>query len=134
MGEKRMFVLAHDLARRRAVEAVAGAPQDWVVEIKPKTRSLEQNAMLHALCGAAAEQATWMGRKLDLVSWKRLFVDGYLRERGDGAMVLPSLDGRGVVSVGEPTRSMSKPEMAELIEWIQAWCAEHGVETERVDA
>lgn len=133
--EKRMFVMAHEEARRRAMSAVADAPAGWVVEVKPKTRSLEQNALLHALCGQVAKRKVWMGRRIEGTDWKRLFVDGYLREKHQGGFsVVPSLDGTGVVSVGEPTRSMSKADMTELIEYIQAWCAENGIEVERGEA
>lgn len=45
---KQTFVLSHSSARRNAVLAVMEAPDDFRVEIKPKGRSLAQNAFSHA--------------------------------------------------------------------------------------
>lgn len=130
MSEKLTFVLAHATARERAVAAVERAPDGWVVEIKPKTRTLEQNALLHALCAAVSRQRQWAGRWIDTVGWKRLFVDAFLRETtGTGMTVSPSLDMTGVVSVGEPTHAMSKQQLIDLIDWITAWCRENEIET-----
>lgn len=44
MSDKRTFILSHEIARRGAMRAVADAPAGYVIEIKPRTRSLEQNA------------------------------------------------------------------------------------------
>lgn len=49
MRDGKTFVLAHATARQLAIEAVRNAPDGYVVEVKPKTRSPEQNALLHAL-------------------------------------------------------------------------------------
>lgn len=46
--EKQVFVLANEQVRRNAVMAVMAAGLDMRVEIKPKGRTLSQNAFSHA--------------------------------------------------------------------------------------
>ena len=53
--EKRTFILAHEVARANAIEAVRNAPQGYAVVIQERTRTLDQNAaqwpILQALPG-----------------------------------------------------------------------------------
>lgn len=106
--------------RQMLVQAVLTTPDGHFVAIQEPTRSLNQNAKLHAMCGDIAAQMTWMGRKLGIEDWKRLLVDSWMRETGRMHLV-PSLDGKGVVALGQQTRSLGVKEMAELIESIQAF-------------
>ncbi len=98
-----------------------------VKEHKP-SRSLEQNAMFHAICGELATQLQWAGRWLDAEGWKRLLVDAWAREsnrrQGD---IVPSLDGASIVNLAVQTRRMTVGEMADLITFAQAWAVENGV-------
>jgi len=98
-----------------------------VKEHKP-SRSLEQNAKFHAICGELATQLQWAGRWLDAEGWKRLLVDAWAREsnrrQGD---IVPSLDGASIVNLAVQTRRMTVGEMADLITFAQAWAVENGV-------
>lgn len=98
-----------------------------VQEHKP-SRSLEQNAMFHAICGELATQVKWAGRWIDAEGWKRLLVDAWAREsnrqQGD---VVPSLDGASIVNLSIQTRRMTVGQMAELITFAQAWAVENNV-------
>jgi len=92
------------------------------------TRSLDQNAMFHAICSDIARQRTWAGRKLDTEGWKRLLCDAWARAEGKAqGNVVPSLDGMSVVNLGIQTRRMKVGDMAELITFAQAWCADNDV-------
>lgn len=92
-------------------------------------RSLEQNDMLHALCGEISKKRQWAGKERDVEAWKRLLVDAYSRAEGKSQCeVVPSLDGSSVVMLGIQTRSMTVAQMAELITWTQSWCWHEGVE------
>lgn len=123
--EKRRIRLT-PMTRRMVADAVMQAPDGFFVAIQEPTRSLNQNAKLHALCSDIASQMNWMGRKLDTEDWKRLLVDSWMRETNRMHLV-PSLDGRGVVALGQQTRTLGVKEMAELIESIQAFGAMNNV-------
>ena len=99
-----------------------------MVEIKPETRSTAQNARLHAMLGDVARQIEWAGKKRDVTTWKRLMTAAWLRARGEQVEVLPAIDGHGVDIVFERTSRLSRDECGELMEFIAAWGAEHGVE------
>lgn len=130
------FVLKPDNARSRMAAAwdeackVLQFGKAVRVEVKEarSTRSLDQNAMFHAICGDIAKQRKWAGRELDAEGWKRLLVDAWARteSRAQG-MVVPSLDGQSVVTLGLQTRRMTVGDMAELITFAQAWCVENDV-------
>lgn len=92
-------------------------------------RSTEQNDLFHSICGELSQQRTWAGQHIDTEGWKRLLVDCWARatNRGQGKVV-PSLDGKSVVNLGIQTRRLPVGEMSELIEFAQAYCAEHDVE------
>lgn len=100
------------------------------VDIKEckSTRSLEQNAMLHAICEDIARQRQWAGRWIDKEGWKRLLVDAWARSenRQQGDLV-PSLDGASVVNLAVQTRTMSIGDMADLITFAQSWAVDNDV-------
>lgn len=122
MTEKRTFILSHNSARRNAMHAVANAPDGWCVEVKPRTRSLEQNAKLWACLDDIAKQVEWHGKKLDREDWKHIFTAS-LRK----LQVVPNLDGSGFVALGLSTSKMGVREMSELIELVHAFGAGRGV-------
>lgn len=115
-----MYRLVHQEARRRAVQAVLDAPEGHVVTIKPPTRSLEANAAMWAMLNDIASQVVWHGRKLDPTSWKHIFTSSLKRQD-----VVPNLDGTGFVVLGQSTSNMTKAEMSDLLELIQAFGAQH---------
>lgn len=124
--EKRLFILSHDTARRNAAQAVMDAPEGYVVRVEPKTRSLEQNARLHALFSEAARNHTWQGRKLTPTQWKTLFISGHSVATGKGADMVPGLENE-FVNIRESSASMSVARMTSLMEYVEAWMAEHEV-------
>lgn len=119
---KKTFTLAHLTARKRALQAVAEAPDGYVVTISEPTRSLEQNARLWAVLSEVSEQVTWHGKRLTPEDWKHVFSAGLKK-----LAVVPNLDGTGFVALGQSTRQMSKREFADLMTLIDAFAAERGV-------
>lgn len=123
MTEAKLFILAHDLARRRAVAAVAEAPAGYVIKVAPPTRTLDQNAKFHAICDDLAG-TPWMGKPRSAADWKVLLVSGHAVATKEAAEVVPGLEGE-FVSIRESTASMSKKRGASLIEYAQAFAAQH---------
>lgn len=122
MSDKQIYILAHVQARQRASHSVLNAPEGYVVEIKPPTRNLEQNAALWAKLNEISNQLVWHGRKLDAESWKHIFTSSLKKQD-----VVPNLDGTGFVVMGVSTSKMTKAEMSELLELITAFAAQNGV-------
>ena len=127
MSEIRIFRLVHSQARRLAAECIAQAPDGYVVTVQEPTRSSGENRLLHALIGELAEKIEWAGKKRSAEIWKRLLVAAWCRVHGQSVEILPALDGHGVDIVPARTSKLTKSECADLIEYIYAWGAEHGV-------
>ena len=125
---RKYFILAHDTARANAKTAIAESPDGYAVEIKPITRSLAQNAKLHALITDIAKSLEWAGAKRDVETWKRLLTAAWIRARGEPIEMLPALDGHGVDIVFRRTSELTVNEMIELIEYVQAWATDKGIE------
>ena len=124
---KQRYIMSHELARQRAIEAVKNAPAGYVIEVKEPTRTLEQNAKFHAMCSDVAKSGVlWMGRQLLAAQWKVMFVSGHAIATGVGADILPGLEGE-FVNVRESTARMSKKRGASLIEYVLSWCAENEI-------
>lgn len=94
-----------------------------VLSVKPETRNEAQNALLHAMLTEIAAEREWAGAKRDIEVWKRLLVASWLRARGESVEILPALDGHGVDCVFRRTSKLTKAELAELVEYIEAWRA-----------
>jgi hypothetical protein len=92
------------------------------IEVKPETRSLEQNARMWAMLSEVGAQVTWYSKKLTPEDWKHVFSSS-LRKLD----VVPNLDGTGFVALGLSTSQMTKSEMTDMIEAIYAFGAERGV-------
>lgn len=119
---KQTYILAHDLARRRAMAAVADAPAGHVVTVAEPTRSLDQNAKFHAICSDLAG-TPWAGKPRTAAEWKVLLVSGHAVATKEGAEVVPGLEGE-FINIRESTAAMSKKRGASLIEYAQAFAAQ----------
>jgi hypothetical protein len=95
--------------------------QRITLSVEEERRNLPQNALLHATLADIARTREWAGRKWDVLTWKRLLTAAWLRTRGEQVLMVPALDGHGFDVVFEHTSKLSKAEMAELIDFIQAW-------------
>ena len=97
------------------------AGQRMVLEIKPSTRSLEQNARLWVMLTDISKQVDWYGRKLSPDDWKHVFSAALKKQD-----VVPGLDG-GFVVLGLSTSKMTKAEMCDLQTLMEAFGTEKGV-------
>lgn len=122
---KQLFRLVHDTARHNARQAIQNAPEGYIVTVGEPTRNLEQNALLWAQLHEISEQVVWHGRKLSPEDWKHVFTASLKRMD-----VVPNLEGTGFVALGLSTSQMTKREFSDLIELINAFSAERGIELE----
>ena len=111
------------------LKAMLMAGHRMVVEVKPETRSLEQNARLWAMLTDISEQVDWYGKKLSPTDWKHLF-SSTLRK----LEVVPNLEGTGFVALGLSTSKMTRAEMSEMQELMAAFGAEKGVRFKAMEA
>jgi len=123
--DRSLFVLMTPADRRRAMEAVMRLTKGWRVEIKAPKRTLDQNSKLWAMLTEVSEQAEWAGKPRTPAEWKDLFT-GAVRI-AEGLEAVPGLEG-GLMILGLHTSDMSVTEMANLIDYIEAWGAAHGVQ------
>lgn len=103
------------------LKAAIMAGHRMVVEVKPETRTLAQNARLWAMLTDVSKQVDWYGRKLTPEEWKHVFTASLSKQD-----VVPGIDG-GFVVLGKSTSKMTKPEMSELQDLIEAFGAQQGV-------
>ncbi len=103
------------------VKAQTMAGRRMVVEVRPETRSLEQNARLWAMLTDISKQVEWYGHRLTPDEWKDVFSASLKRTK-----VVPGLDG-GFVVCGQSTSKMTIAEMCEMQELMEAFGAQKGV-------
>lgn len=103
------------------IKALLMAGHRLVLEVKPETRSLSQNARLWAMLTDISQQVEWYGRKLTPDDWKHVFTAALSKQD-----VVPGIEG-GFVVLGKATSKMTKGEMAELQTLIEAFGAQRGV-------
>jgi hypothetical protein len=100
------------------------------IEIKDASKSRDQEKKYHAILREIAQHSQHMGSKWDADDWKRLLVWQFCKEKAiDAGKVVPSLDMTGIVQLGQQTRKFTKEQASEFVDYLNAWCAEHGVET-----
>jgi hypothetical protein len=134
MSDKRIFILAHAEARRRAAQAIAEAPDGFRVVIEPPKKKREQEERYHAMIGDIAKQWHAAGERWHPDDMKRLLIDAFaeaMRQLGtplhhDGRVV-PSIDGRRVVQLGVQSSAFYVKEASDFIEFLFSVGAEHDV-------
>jgi hypothetical protein len=109
------------------MQAICDAKDGAVVEIRPDTRSLGQNARLWSMLTDVSRQVDWYGEKLSPECWKTMFTASLRKQKS-----VPGIDG-GFVVLGDRTSRMTKAEFSDLMELISAFGAERGVEFNEPD-
>lgn len=105
----------------RHIKAMLMAGHRLVLEVRPEKRSDAQNRRLWAMLRDISEQVNWHGNRLSDEEWKDVFTAALKRQK-----VVPGLDG-GFVVCGQRTSKMTKAEMSELQELMEAFGAQQGV-------
>lgn len=118
--------LTNPTARQFAMRQIAAAPDNYVAIIKERTRTLDQNAKLHAMLTDISAQATYMGKRRSVEFWKGLFVSGWQIATGQAPEIVPGLEGE-FINIRTSTTTLGVRKLAELIEYINAWAAGEGI-------
>lgn len=117
------IIIRSDADRVRASNWSLKAPAGTRIEFKASKRSIPQNDRMWAMLTDVATQLAWYGKKLAPDDWKLMFLDGLKRE----LRVVPNLDGTGFVNLGRSSSDLTKAEMSDLMELIEAFGAQNGV-------
>lgn len=127
MQQKATFPLNSPRYRQFARNMLEKAPDDWEVVFRPKRRSTDQNAILHAVLNDISEQVEWKGQRFDITTWKRLCTASWLREEGEQPEMIPALDGKGFDVIFEKTSELSVQQCSSLVDWCYSFGAQNGV-------
>ena len=123
---KRTFIMAHDMARQRAVEAVSQAPEGYAVTISEPSRTLDQNAAQWPyLAGFAKQLQLCINGRMEWVTdddWKDVLTGCF---HGESRMA--AFDGK-VIMLPQRTSRMVKSVFSDWMEFLVAMAAQNDVE------
>jgi len=131
MAERITMSLYNAQQAHQAIQTAWRHAKGWLMasdtrltlEIRPEKRSDAQNRRLWAMLADISAQVEWHGKKLGAEDWKAIFTAS-LRSMN----VVPNLDNTGFVVLGQSTSRMTKAEMCELQELMEAFGVQRGVQ------
>jgi hypothetical protein len=115
------FFLSGDESRRRAAKALYQAPRGYVCAIKEPKRTPDQNSLMWSLL-TDISVACPLGRRHTPDDWKAIAMNAC----GWECQFVEGLDGRPFPK-GFRSSHLTKSQMSQLIEFLFAFGAEHGV-------
>jgi hypothetical protein len=122
MSDRRTYRLATKAQRERFCRDVMRAPENWIGMLAEGTRSLLQNAKLHAMLTDVQRQDADM-RQYSLADMKLRFLDAL----GTELRFLPKLENQGMFPVGLRTSTLTLEQCGILIDLVGKYGAEHGI-------
>jgi hypothetical protein len=120
--------LGGEHTRRIACKLVEEAPDGWVMNISAPPRTLAQSDKFWTICSLVA-QAVRTDHPLDKQDWHDLFLSGHAIVQGKPPRLMLGLENERV-SLVRHSRWLSKEDMSDLLDYVTAWCAGHGVHVE----
>lgn len=96
----------------------------WRAEFKEPKRSDAQNDRFWEMLGRISKRMTINSKAYPAESWKCIF----MKAMGKEVSFLPTLDGESFFPTGFRSSDLSVREMADLQTFMEAWCAEQGVD------
>lgn len=114
-------------SRQRAENIVNAAPSGSVMTVKPPTRSTEQNARMWAMLSDIS-RAMPDGRRLTPDVWKAVFMNAC----GHAVQFETGLSGEPF-PVGFRSSRLTKGQMGELMDFMEAFAAERGIRLSQQD-
>lgn len=124
---KATFVLLTSQIRDRAIAIIRTAPIGYRVTVAEPRRNLEQNAAFWGLMDDISKSCEFGGESRSKEEWRTLFVSGWMRATGRRVEVVEGLEGEAV-ALGVSSRDLRKSEMSEVLDYANAWAANHEVE------
>ena len=125
---KKVYIMAHETARKLARQAVQDAPEGYAVTISEPTRNLEQNSAQWPILQAFADQLQWpVNGKMEWITpeeFKDVLTCAFRR---DSVRVAMGMDG-GMVMLGSRTSKFSKAQFGEWLEFLHATAADRGID------
>lgn len=123
---KKVYILAHDVARQGAIQAVKEAPVGYAVSVSEPTRTLDQNAAQWPyLAGFAAQKQLCINGVMQWVTdddWKDVLTGCW-----HGETRMAAFDGK-VIMLPQRTSKMGKKVFSDWMEFLVAMAAQSGVE------
>ena len=118
-----LLILANQAVRARAINWIKNVPDGTRVVFKEPKRTLPQNDRMWAMLTEISRKALLGGQKYEPDEWKCIFLDAL----GQEMKFLPKLSGQGFLPLGHRSSELSVSEMSQLMELMEAWCAQNGV-------
>lgn len=119
-----------DRDRAIAKRAIDRAPAGYVADIKEERRTDEQNrALWPRLTEIQRQRPTLNGVSMTPDLWKCVF----LQALGAEMRMMPTLKGDGFFPLGLSSSALTKHEFADLLTFIDAYCAEQGIVLKHFD-
>lgn len=118
--------LSTKTARESAKRLIDQSPDGYIALIGEETRSQAQNRMMWPLIDDLRAQIPAIGQ-FNADDTKLRLMDGLADELRDESRFLPKLDGGGMFCVGRRSSALTKSRFADLLAFILAYGARHGV-------
>lgn len=124
--ERQVFQLVSPQVRRNAAQAVMQAPDNYRVELRERTRTLDQNSVMWSCLTDLSKQVQWpVNGRLEWMTpdeWKDVITASLHQEN----KIAQGIRG-GFVMLGRSTSRMGIKQMIEVIDFCHAFGAEKGV-------
>lgn len=108
--------------RKLAAQWAKTAPDGTVIVFRKPGRTPPQNDRMWAMLTDVSRQAEHNGRRYTPDQWKQLFMHAC----GHEAQFMSGLNGEPFPA-GFRSSKLTKEQMSELMDFIDAWCAQNGI-------
>lgn len=130
--KKIKFQLINNQVKQNAIDCIRDLPVDGqkplIVEVRPRTRTLDQNAKAHSMFSDFARSGIlFAGKARSLEEWKVILISGHSIATGGQGEVIAGIEGE-LICIRESSAGMTVSRMASLIEYVTAYAAEKGVQ------
>lgn len=119
------FYIVNNQVQQNAINAIKaiGFDSNMMIEIKKRTRTLDQNAKMWAMLTDLEQQAPeYFGIKMTKEKYKDLFTGSL-----SGCDFVPAVGGHGMIGIGGSSSKLTTSQMADLISMIEMFGAERNV-------